>query len=182
METELITLKVDDLDIGKHAVNALLREPFQKKKPETVKDRESGNALLAQLHQHRLIVRVDKAAKSKILNLTQEQFFSPDSYYIWVYQGSPMRGMLIGAAVLLVIFAGVLFPLWPPFMRQGGYYVSVGMTGLLGLLMALGVVRAILWLVLKLTLGRGGWLYPNLFADVGVIESFYPLWAYIILM
>ena len=65
-------------------------------------------------------------------------------------------------------------------MRQGAYYVSLLMMAFLGFLLFLGVVRSILWVVLVLTIGRGGWLYPNLFADVGVIESFYPLWAYII--
>jgi translocation protein SEC62 len=52
------------------------------------------------------------------------------------------------------------------------------MIGLLGALMGLGVIRAILWVVLVVVLGRGGWLFPNLFADVGVIESFQPLWRF----
>jgi translocation protein SEC62 len=51
--------------------------------------------------------------------------------------------------------------------------------GFVGFIMGLGVIRAVLWLVLKLTIGRGGWLFPNLFADCGFIESFIPVWAYI---
>ena len=49
----------------------------------------------------------------------------------------------------------------------------------------LGVLRAIIWVLLILTIGRGGdflikelgWLFPNLFEDCGFIESFIPLWA-----
>jgi hypothetical protein len=33
-----------------------------------------------------MILRVDKDEKSKILKLTNNQYFHPDSYYIWIYQ------------------------------------------------------------------------------------------------
>ncbi len=62
-------------------------------------------------------------------------------------------------------------------MRQGVYYLSLGVLGLLGAFMGLAVVRLIIYIFTVLFMGRGGWLYPNLFADVGVIESFIPLWA-----
>jgi translocation protein SEC62 len=52
---------------------------------------------------------------------------------------------MIGVGVLLVVFAGVLFPLWPMFMRQGAYYVSLGSMGFLGFLIALGVFRYVIW-------------------------------------
>jgi translocation protein SEC62 len=47
-------------------------------------------------------------------------------------------GMLMGIGVLVLVFAGVMFPLWPPFMRQGVYYLSLLVTGFLGFLMFLG--------------------------------------------
>ena len=59
-------------------------------------------------------------------------------------------------------------------MRQGVYYLSLLMIGFLGFLMFLGVLRLIIYVVLLIVLGRTGWLFPNLFADVGVIESFQP--------
>lgn len=64
-------------------------------------------------------------------------------------------------------------------MRQGAYYVSLLMMGFLAFLLILGVIRAVLWVLLILSIGRGGWLFPNLFADVGFFESFVPLWTYI---
>ncbi len=71
-----------------------------------------------------------------------------------------------------------MYPLWPPFMQKGTYYLSMLSMILLGLLMALGVFRYVIWIVLLVTYGRTGWLYPNLFADVGVIESFSPVWVW----
>ncbi len=63
-------------------------------------------------------------------------------------------------------------------MRLGVYYLSLMAMGLLGALMGLGVIRWILWFLLTLVLGRGGWLFPNLFADVGILDSFKPLWEW----
>jgi translocation protein SEC62 len=164
---------------GKHAVNALLREPFQKKKVLEIPDREVGNQYLQKLLENHMILQVGKESGNKTLQVVQSNAFNANEYYIWLYQGSQIGGMMMGIGVLVLVFAGVMFPLWPGFMRQGVYYLSMVMIGLLGALMGLGVIRAILWVVLVIVLGRGGWLFPNLFADVGVIESFQPVWRYI---
>lgn len=105
------------------------------------------------------------------------QNFEPEAFYAWVYEGSQLKGMLIGMGVLLITFAGVMFPLWPASLRQGVYYLSLGLLGLMGVFMALVVFRLLLWIGLKVSTGRDGWLYPNLFADVGIIESFTPWWG-----
>ncbi|TPX65459.1 hypothetical protein SpCBS45565_g05129 [Spizellomyces sp. 'palustris'] len=164
---------------GKHAVNAVLREPYKKNsKRPSVSDRSEGEALLSKLFTYGFFVRIEKAPKSKHLNVHNVQHFEPDAHYAWVYEGSQLKGMLIGMAVLLVTLAGVMFPLWPASLRQGVYYLSLGMLGLMGVFMGLVVFRLVLWIVLKVATGRDGWLYPNLFADVGIIDSFRPLWGW----
>ncbi|KAL2918840.1 Translocation protein S62 [Polyrhizophydium stewartii] len=165
---------------GKHAVNALLREPYRKKsgRPE-IADRPAGEVMIARLMAHHMFIPASKQPGSTQLGLAPPDTpFSPDQYYIWVYEGSQWRGTLIGVGVLLLTFAGVMFPLWPQFLRQGVYYLSLVLMGLLGLLMAIAVLRIIIWFALVLVLGRGGWLFPNLWADVGFFESFVPLWAW----
>ncbi|KAJ3097178.1 Translocation protein S62 [Phlyctochytrium planicorne] len=164
---------------GKHAVNAVLREPYKKSpKRPVLEDRTAAEKLIAELHSNGFFLRVEKEPKSKVLTLQQMQVFGPDAYYAWVYEGSQWKGMLLGLGVLALTFAGVLFPLWPATMRLGVYYLSLGVLGLMGLFMGLAVVRLIIWVVLVVTTGRGGWLFPNLFADVGIIESFIPTWGW----
>ncbi|KAJ3231423.1 Translocation protein S62 [Chytriomyces hyalinus] len=164
---------------GKHAVNSLLREPYKKnpKRPE-IEDREAAEAKLFDLQKLGFFLRVDKQPKSKKVSLQPVQVFSPDAYYIWVYETHVWWSNLAGIGVLAVIFAGVMFPLWPAFMRQGVYYLSLAFLGLMGLFFGLAVVRLLIWLGLKVGTGRGGWLFPNLFADCGVIESFIPTWGW----
>jgi translocation protein SEC62 len=166
---------------GKHAVNAMLRPTYPHKSRPEVQDRATGEAIVAQMLEHQLIFRVEKQPMMKNLSVTQDQTFSNDYYYIWLYKGSQLPARLMGIGIMLVIFAGVLYPLWPPFMRQGAYYGSMGVMSFLGFVLALGVIRVIIYLLLILSIGRGGWLFPNLWADLGILESFIPVWAYLCL-
>jgi len=50
--------------------------------------------------------------------------------------------------------------------------MSVGVLGLIAAFFGLAIVRLIGWVITKLVLSPGIWLFPNLFADVGFV-SFY---------
>jgi translocation protein SEC62 len=80
--------------------------------------------------------------------------------------------------VMIAVFAAVLFPLWPLFMRQGVWYLSVGAMGLIGLFFAMAIVRLILFVITFFLVPPGLWLYPNLFEDVGFFDSFRPMWGW----
>ena len=99
-------------------------------------------------------------------------------HYVWLYEGPQWKTKAMAAAVVAGIFAVVLFPLWPMFMRQGVWYLSVGFMILLGLFFAMAIFRLILFCVTVFVVPPGLWLFPNLFEDVGVIDSFKPLWGW----
>lgn len=83
---------------------------------------------------------------------------------------------LLGIVLLLIVFVVVLFPLWPQQLRNSVWYVSVFVLGLFGGLMFLAVFRLALFIITMVIAPPGIWLFPNLFADCGVLESFVPLW------
>jgi translocation protein SEC62 len=62
-------------------------------------------------------------------------------------------------------------------VRTGVWYLSLGSLWLFGGLMVLAIIRLIIY-AFSLVLGKGFWLFPNLFADVGIIDSFIPLYGY----
>lgn len=99
-------------------------------------------------------------------------------HYVWLYEGSQWKQKLMAGAVVAAIFAVVLFPLWPRMLRQGVWYLSVGMLGLLGLFFAMSIFRLILFCVTVFVVPPGLWLFPNLFEDVGFVDSFKPLWGW----
>lgn len=89
-----------------------------------------------------------------------------------------MKTRIYSVLALIAVFAVVLFPLWPMKMRQGVWYLSVGMMGLLGAFFAMAIFRLILFCVTVFTVPPGLWLYPNLFEDVGFFDSFRPVWGW----
>lgn len=82
--------------------------------------------------------------------------------------------MYLGSiAMVIVLFAGVMFPLWPASMRLGVYYLSVGVMWFIGAFIAMAVGRLIGWMGTSLVMKHGIWLFPNLFEDVGVVSRAY---------
>lgn len=130
------------------------------------------------------ILRVDRGdsiggkGSPRILQPNPVQEIKEDGYYMWIWEGSQFR-LYIGAALLVAtILAGVLFPLWPNFLRMGVWYLSVAVLCLVGVFFGIAIVRLALYIITYPVLPRGFWLFPNLFEDVGIIESFIPLYGF----
>ena len=117
-------------------------------------------------------------AAPRPLKVIHMQMFEKDMHYVWLYEGSQLWQRLAGLGLIALLLAAVMFPLWPMFLRRGVYYLSLGVLGLFGLLMVIAVLRLIFWVISIVVVPPGIWIFPNLFADVGVIESFIPLWAW----
>lgn len=96
--------------------------------------------------------------------------FSPDEYYAWFYDGSQWTTYAGGLLMVGILLAGVMFPLWPPIMRLGVWYLSMGMLGLIGLFFALAIVRLIFYVITIVVASPGIWIFPKLFADVGFVS------------
>lgn len=112
------------------------------------------------------------------VKIEQHQDVNPMMHYVWLYEGPQWKQKAMAAAVVAGIFAVVLFPLWPVMLRQGVWYLSVGMMGLLGLFFAMAIFRLILFCITVFAVPPGLWLFPNLFEDVGFFDSFKPLWGW----
>ncbi|XP_045448347.1 translocation protein SEC62 [Melitaea cinxia] len=120
--------------------------------------------------------------KRKIrLEMHMEQMFldSLDAY-VWIYDPMPWYYWLCGALVVFGTIGVCMFPLWPATVRKGVYYLSVAAAAFLVMIIALAVLRVVVFcLVWILTLSRHHlWLLPNLTEDVGFFASFWPLYKY----
>lgn len=99
------------------------------------------------------------------VKVEQQQDCKEELHYVWLYEGSQIKTKLYAAGALFVIFAIVLFPLWPMKMRLGVWYLSMGMLGLIGLFFAMSIVRLIIWGMTAIALPVPWLLFPNLFED-----------------
>ncbi|KIY47522.1 translocation protein [Fistulina hepatica ATCC 64428] len=171
---------------GKSAVKALLSPGYAKLKnvPKVTSESEAITVLQS-VNMHAFFIRVQRGGPSgssssspKTLQIDPQQKVAPDEYFAWFYDGSQWTTYAGGIGLVLLMLAGVMYPLWPHFMRVGAYYVSMGMLGLMGLFIALAIVRLIFYIVTIIVASPGIWIFPKLFADVGFVESFIPLWEW----
>jgi len=123
-----------------------------------------------------------KKKKRKIrLDMHLDQIFVDSSdAYVWLYDPVSWIYWAGGTAIVLGTIAMCLFPLWPPMMRTGVHYLSMGAAGFLLLIMGIGVFKYIMFaLLFALSAGKlSFWMFPNLTEDVGFMESFMPLYDY----
>jgi translocation protein SEC62 len=112
------------------------------------------------------------------VKIEQQQECREDLHFVWLYEGTQIKQKLYAVGALIIVFAVVMFPLWPMKMRLGVWYLSMGMLGLIGLFFAMAIFRLILFAVTMFAVPPGLWLYPNLFEDVGFFDSFRPVWGW----
>jgi hypothetical protein len=91
-------------------------------------------------------------------------------YYAWFYDGSQLLLQLSGFGMILLMLAGVMFPLWPASLRVGVWYLSIGVLGLIGAFFGLAILRLIFYCISLVVLRPGVWIFPNLFEDVGFVS------------
>lgn len=163
---------------GSAAIKAVLSPEYAKlRNVPKVTSEEEAEKMLHNLLPYAFFLRVERGEKPakkderRALQVNQMQLFEKDMYYAWFYEGQQLMMKLAGLAMVVVMLAAVMFPLWPRFMRLGVWYASMGVLCLFGLLMVLAVVRLLFWTISIVVLPPGIWVFPNLFADVGVVRG-----------
>jgi len=170
---------------GKGAVKALLLPAFSKvKNAPKVENEEAAAQLLQNIMPYAFYLRVERGGASgakgspKHLQIMPQQMFRPEDHFAWFWEGLQWTNYLGGAAMVAVILAGVMYPLWPPTLRVGVGYLSMGLLGLIGLFIAIAIFRLIFYVITVVVASPGIWIFPQLFADVGFVESFIPFWEW----
>ena len=119
-----------------------------------------------------------KKRKIRLEMHPQQIFVDGHEAYVWIYDPIPMHYWIFGALVVIGAIVICLFPLWPPQLRTGVYYLSMTAAGFLVFLLALVVIRFILFCAIWIASGgkHHFWFLPNLTEDVGFIDSFKPFY------
>jgi translocation protein SEC62 len=163
------------------ATRALLSPDYAKlRNVPTVENAEEASAVLGELLDAGLFLRCRSTNNTRFMQPEISRQWADEALYAWIYEGSQLF-TIIGSLLLLVFVLGfMLFPLWPNVVRsKASYLINFGMYGAIGIvifLVGLSVVRMIVYLVTYFTAKPGLWIFPNLWADCGVIESFKPVW------
>ncbi|AMD20831.1 HDR089Wp [Eremothecium sinecaudum] len=114
------------------------------------------------------------------LLLSDKATLEPDEYYVWMYTPKTWLDYVTVIGVIVGILVFVCYPLWPSSMKRLVYYLSLGLLALIGLFFGIAVIRLFVYVLsLAMVSEKGGlWIFPNLFEDCGVLDSFKPLYGY----
>ncbi|CAH8558140.1 unnamed protein product [Schistosoma turkestanicum] len=167
---------------SKNVVDAPSDENLNSQEPDSSKPSKSGifSSISSSINEF-----TKKSNKKPMrLEIVDEQNFvldDPHTFYVWIYEPPPgLFTWLAGAALIIGIILCCLFPIWPSELRQGAYYLTITASGLLGVLLFVGLIRFCFYLLVWLTtLGQYSfWIFPNYFEDCGFFESFRPLYSF----
>ncbi|SCU84809.1 LADA_0D03928g1_1 [Lachancea dasiensis] len=114
------------------------------------------------------------------LLLSDKATLQPDEYYTWNFNAKTFTDYLLVIGIVVGILAFVCYPLWPASMRRVVYYISLALLALIGVFFGIAILRFFVYLLsLAVCSEKGGfWMFPNLFEDCGVLESFKPLYGF----
>lgn len=124
---------------------------------------------------------VEKKKRKIRLDMHPDQVFVDGAEaYVWIYDPIPMHYWLFGALVVVGAIVVCLFPLWPPMIRKGVYYLSIAAAGFLVFILGLAALRFIVFCLIWVLTGSKHhvWIFPNLTEDVGFFASFWPLYTH----
>lgn len=123
---------------------------------------------------------VEKKKRKIRLDMHPDQVFvDGGEAYVWIYDPIPMHYWLFGALVVVGAIVVCLFPLWPPIIRKGVYYLSIAAAGFLVFILSLAIIRFVVFCIIWVLTGSKHhvWIFPNLTEDVGFFASFWPLYT-----
>lgn len=190
----------DDFDFFryKRLIRALLSDEYkaQQSNPKNglpdIPNEQEAQKVSVMLMQNQMFVPIHKLHYAEIkqvrgwkpnrtkptLKRSDKAALDSDAYFAWTYTRPNPYILLYSILTIAAVFAVILFPLWPNFMKRGVWYLSMGALGLIALFFATAIVRLIIYIISLVAFPRPFWLFPNLFEDCGVIESFKPLYGW----
>ncbi|XP_074036086.1 translocation protein 1 isoform X2 [Leptinotarsa decemlineata] len=150
---------------------------------EEKKEKDKGTDAESSVVEGNKEQKPEKEKRKKKIRLemhNDQRFVDTLDAYVWIYDPIPFHYWIIGTLLVLGAIGVCLFPLWPPSVRLGVYYLSVAAAGFLVSIIILAVIRLIIFcLIWILTMGKHHlWILPNLTEDVGFFASFWPLYTY----
>ncbi|KAM0673007.1 Translocation protein S62 [Gurleya vavrai] len=137
---------------------------------------EQVKPIMEELIKSNFIIKA--IVKEKTCNISLQKSFKEEDSYIIVRESGQYFNLLVGLLIIGGCLAVAMFQMWPKSVKGYSVYVGYAMMAFLVFMLVLGVIRLIVFSITFFTHPPGIWLFPNLFADVGFVDSFIPVWSY----
>ncbi|KAM0687964.1 Translocation protein S62 [Conglomerata obtusa] len=137
---------------------------------------EQIKTTMEQLIHNNTIIKT--LVKEKACTISLQRSFKIEDSFIIVKEPSNLFNLILSLAAIGLVLMLAMYQMWPKSVRGYTVYVAYLMIAFLVFMMVLGVIRLIVFCFTFWSHPPGIWLFPNLFADVGFVDSFIPVWSY----
>ncbi|KAJ8449469.1 hypothetical protein Cgig2_002266 [Carnegiea gigantea] len=134
-----------------------------------------GNTLLVK----NLVVRCDRVVKTCLcvafLFALQDQTFSDsDAFFVWTFtKRHPLWQTILSFSWPVLTLAICLFPVYP---HKAKLAVLYSCAGILLLILSILLLRAAVFGVLWIVLGKRVWIFPNILAEEATLSELFRFW------
>ncbi|KAI5188764.1 translocation protein SEC62 [Nematocida minor] len=135
-----------------------------------------AKTVISTLLDNHYIVRVRPSGDQHTLDISYD--FNINHEYIWIKEGSKTFLFLMSILGLMFALTIAMFPIWPRSLKVVTGYLFYVLIGIVISLLSITVVRFVLYISIWLATRRSFWLFPNLYAECGILESFVPLYGW----
>lgn len=155
---------------GKDAVTVLCAEGL---------DQGQVREVMQELLNESIIFKITVSKKNpRSCDVVLDQKFTEDQFYVLAAERTSHLSLVLCGLFVLLTFCIVLFQMWPRKIQHAFSYLTYPLGGFIAFIGVLAIVRLVLFGATYFLCPPGIWLFPNLFEDVGFLDSFVPLWSY----
>lgn len=167
-----------DIFKGDSATNSLIGNLYREKFPNLpVADKKEAYEVLQTLLDAGAFVSVSQI-RGKYYQPSMSRKWSDDNLYAWIYEGSQIYNIIYGLLMVAFVIGIFMYPLWPSPLKSIAWYILMALASFVAFILVLSVIRLIVFVISYFTVKPGIWLFPNLYADVGFVDSFIPLYSW----
>lgn len=131
--------------------------------------------LLKLLESYKLVkVRINEK-NPKTVDLAISKTLNAADHYMWAEDKKEYLNIFIAVLIITLLFLLAMYQVWPLWLKSLAGYLKYVVGAFIGFLIVTGIIRLFVYAITLFTHPPGLWIFPNLFAECGVIESFIPL-------
>lgn len=136
------------------------------------------NELQKLLETYKLVrVKVNEN-NSRVVDLSISKALNASDHYMWAEDKKEYLNIFIAVLIIALLFLLAMYQVWPAWLKSLSGYLKYVVMAFIVFLIVTGIVRLIVYTISSFTHPPGLWIFPNLFAECGVIESFIPLYSW----
>lgn len=136
------------------------------------------NEIQKLLETYKLVkVKIDEKAPETV-ELSISKNVNASDYYMWAEDNRDYLTIGLSLLAVCLVLGLFMYKIWPPWLKRLTRFVEYLIIGFFAFILSLGAIRLVIFGITYVFKYPGLWIFPNLFSDCGVLESFVPAYSW----